>query len=39
MEELDGDTVRLSYRGVAAERDIVQASPKITFHYAFKHRS
>ena len=39
MEKLDGDTVRLSYRGVAAERDIVQVSPKITPHYAFKHRN
>ncbi|XP_039250050.1 copine-8-like isoform X2 [Styela clava] len=27
MEELDGDTVRLSYRGVEAERDIVQFVP------------
>lgn len=27
MEELDGDTVRLSYRGVQAERDIVQFVP------------
>jgi len=26
MEELDGDTVRLSYRGTPAERDIVQVS-------------
>uniref|UniRef100_F6WJF4 C2 domain-containing protein n=1 Tax=Ciona intestinalis TaxID=7719 RepID=F6WJF4_CIOIN len=27
MEELDGDTVRLSYRGIEAERDIVQFVP------------
>ncbi|KAJ8041876.1 Copine-8 [Holothuria leucospilota] len=27
MEELDGDEVRLSYKGVAAERDIVQFVP------------
>nr|CAB3233484.1 copine-8-like [Phallusia mammillata] len=27
MEELDGDTVRVSYRGIEAERDIVQFVP------------
>lgn len=26
MEELDGDTVRLSHRGIQAERDIVQVN-------------
>ena len=29
MEELDGDEVRLSFRGVEAERDIVQVRLKL----------